>query len=273
MVLDSGFVPLSSFFRAAFPGVTYNAGIAKERILKMPLATICIGKPSSGKSQVYVMEYMHGLNYNNVPCLLEHVGDLQKTAHASTTISINREEVDELLKIATSDRERELLRYTIYRATGVTPTAARRHFGFERMQARCEQVEECLRDAKALCKHIEELSVAQEAAVLDSLGINPSDSDSSSDNESTCTDSEADEHDTQVGSNLSFSPPSKERLHSLVVQSKFNWFEIMDTLLPDDVQEVNEHVASESCIAVAQKLELSAEEGAGSAPAVLLCIL
>jgi len=66
MVLDKGIVPLSLVFRTAFPDVTYGATPAKQRLLQMPLVVIRIGEPHRGNSQLYIMEYVHGMNYVNL---------------------------------------------------------------------------------------------------------------------------------------------------------------------------------------------------------------
>ena len=45
---------------------------------------MCIGEPKSGKSQVQVMEYTHGINYINIAHFLEEKGILH-TAQPDTT--------------------------------------------------------------------------------------------------------------------------------------------------------------------------------------------
>ena len=56
MMLNDGLVTLSDLFRSSFPGITYNTGIAKKRLLQLPLAAIRLGEPStcSGTSKIYV---------------------------------------------------------------------------------------------------------------------------------------------------------------------------------------------------------------------------
>ncbi len=133
MVIDNGIVSLSSVFRTVFPVVTYSATTAKQRLLQMPVIAIRFGKPSSGKSQLFVMEYIHDVNYINLAQFFESSGAFNK---AVNTPNVSKEELKQLLSIAQSDRERECLRYAVYRASGLTPTAARRCFGFEGMPVR-----------------------------------------------------------------------------------------------------------------------------------------
>jgi len=60
MILKRGLV---SLFRHFFPDVTYSSAVAKPRLLHLPLAAVTIGKSSSGKAKVYVLEASKGLTY------------------------------------------------------------------------------------------------------------------------------------------------------------------------------------------------------------------
>ena len=63
IVLEKGICTLSSVFHAAFPNVTYTSYYAKQRLLKLPLAAVCVLEPSSGRSAIYVMELIVGVDY------------------------------------------------------------------------------------------------------------------------------------------------------------------------------------------------------------------
>lgn len=56
MILQGHICSLSHVFKSSFPGVTYTAENAKRRLLQMPLATLRLGQPSTGKSEIVVME-------------------------------------------------------------------------------------------------------------------------------------------------------------------------------------------------------------------------
>ena len=49
-VIDDGYVVLSEAFRNAFPGVKYSAEVARRKLLQMPLVSIVVGIPSTGRS-------------------------------------------------------------------------------------------------------------------------------------------------------------------------------------------------------------------------------
>ena len=87
--------------------------------------------PLDGTSSWFLFEYVKGVNYNKFACFAEalvHRVRLQPT--------IDKTEVKAILKLAQSDRERELIRYSVFKASGLSTTAARKTFGFEKMRER-----------------------------------------------------------------------------------------------------------------------------------------
>ena len=78
-----------------------------------------------------------------------------------------------LLSIAQSDRERECLQYAIYKASDLTPSQARRRYGFEAMHVRALAVEAAVTEIQQVQEAIEDLHVAciEEQSVLTRLGI------------------------------------------------------------------------------------------------------
>lgn len=46
-------------------------------------------------------------------------------------LAMSKLELKELLKLAQSDRERESLCYVVYKASGISATAARKQYGLE----------------------------------------------------------------------------------------------------------------------------------------------
>lgn len=123
-VLDNGFVRLSDTFRSAFPGVTYHSHSAKCRVLQLPLAALRVGRPESGTSEVYLMDYVPEVNYCHVLILI-NTFHLQK----QSALSFTKDELKDLLKIA-----QECIRYATWRSSRLSATAAWKHFGFDNMR-------------------------------------------------------------------------------------------------------------------------------------------
>ena len=65
-------------------------------------------------------------------------------------------------------RERECLRYAVYRASGLTLTGARKHFGMENMAQRSSRVEDCIREVEKISEACEELAQLRLKAATDS---------------------------------------------------------------------------------------------------------
>lgn len=76
-------------------------------------------------------------------------------------------------------RERECIRYAIYKTSGATPTEACRLFGFENMRARASHVDTCIKEMQEIYEAVESLVHIQEQALQDTLGFESNSSESS----------------------------------------------------------------------------------------------
>lgn len=179
-VLGEGYCLLSDAFRLAFPDQTYKADIVMQRFLQMPLASIRVGIPQSGRSAWYLIEFVEGVDYVKFARLSD---TLFLSGTPSHSVGIDRDKVKALLGLACSDRERELIRYSVLKASGLSLTGARRHFGFERMHERATAVEECIEEAQRVRAAIDELSSIQDRALLRAMGLPHSESETDSDSE------------------------------------------------------------------------------------------
>ena len=133
---------------------------------------------------------------------------------------ITKEELKQLLTITQSERERECIRYAIYKSSGATPTKARRLYGFQNMEARAAHVETCIK-AQEIYEAVESLTQNQDQALLDTLGIESS-SDESSDED--CSDS-CDTTDINI--------PDYSSLATILRESKYNWFQFVERVEED----------------------------------------
>ena len=120
-----------------------------------PVAVACCSSSHlCGKAEVNLMEVVRGVDYVK----FQHVLATQASREASSSPALTKNELRQLLSLAQSDRERELVRYTTFRASGLSATGARRHYGLDNMterSARVEQEAECIRES------IEELAQVQ----------------------------------------------------------------------------------------------------------------
>ena len=220
MVIDGGIVELSSAFRAAFPDVKYSAYQAKQRLLQMPLVAVRLGEPTSGQSQLFLMEHVPSVNY---PKLVEFLG--ASRAVQSTRSAMSKKELKQLLAFSQSDREREVIRYTAWKASGLSATAARKHFGLDGMTSRAIQVENALEESRAIREAIDGMVRVQEKSTFETMGFVFSDT-SSSDSESE-PDPSFSSGESDVPSAAPLTEPTQPKLISLLRSSSFNWFELV----------------------------------------------
>ena len=226
-VLEDGYCMLAEAFRLAFPDQKYKADIAMQRFLQMPLALIRVGTPQSGCAAWFLVEYVEGVDFVNFAHFSEAIF---RSRTSSQPIGMDRDKIKALLGLARSDRERELIRYSIFKTSGLTSTAARQQFGFERMHERAKRVEECLEEAHSIREAIDKLSQVQDRALVVAMGLR--DSESSESEADTETDSEL-----AVVPSPSFhsesnkrSLPSFHTLKEVLECGQYNWFVVAEFL-------------------------------------------
>lgn len=74
-----------------------------------------------------LVEFVEGTNYSKFALFADAMVGDEKSP-------ISKAEVKSLLGVAQSDRERKLIRYSIFKASGLSYTAARKAFGFQDMK-------------------------------------------------------------------------------------------------------------------------------------------
>ena len=223
IILEAGICTMSSVFRTVFPEVTYHTPYAKRRLLQMPVVAIRIQEPSSGRAEVHVMELMSGVDYLK----LGHFLNACASKKSTPTPSLSKVELKQLLHLAQNDKERELVRYTVFRSSGLTESGARKYYGFENLSKCIVRVEESLKEVARIRECIDSLSKVQENAVLQSMGINPS-----SESSEGCSDSDEGEDKENIDQFADLVPlPAIEELLHLLKLSRYNWFELVDRII------------------------------------------
>jgi hypothetical protein len=105
-----GFLNLKQAFTMSFPTVTYTSFNAKCLILQMPLVCIRLDHKFE-KSECILIEYHDGVNYKNLLHLLQNV--IPESSMVDT--KMDKSLLKALLGLCQSDRERECLRYAVYK--------------------------------------------------------------------------------------------------------------------------------------------------------------
>ncbi len=84
---------------------------------------------------------------------------------------MEKKELKALLTMAQSDGERELIRYSVVKTSGLSATGARKAYGLERMKERMRGVEDAIEEARLIRTAIDNLAKVQDKAVFLSMGI------------------------------------------------------------------------------------------------------
>ena len=228
-VIENGFVQLSQAFRSAFPHVAYHSHSAKRRLLQLPLVALRVGQPQSGLSEIYLFEHFPNVNYQQFLRLL-NAFHLEKS---TKKLSMSKQQLQSVLSIARSDRERECIRYTAIVASGLSATSARKHFGFEGVSKKVKGVENVIQEIEDIRSAYESIANVQEKATLAQFGIEYKD-DSESSTGSSETDSDVDSADVEL-------PPESianfplEKMLAVLKTRQCNWFELVSTVEEMDI--------------------------------------
>ena len=150
---------------------------------------------------------------NNLPAAESHVG-------------MSKKELKQLLSIVNGEKERECIKYTLYKASSISPTQARCLFGLEYMKARALEVEASVGGAEEIGKAYDDLAYSQDQAILDCYGLSASDLENPQIVYSSEESSDSD-HMELVESEDKTNTPDEKLLISLQ-NSNYNWFEFSD---------------------------------------------
>ena len=140
---------------------------------------------------------------------------------------MSKKQLKSVLSLAQGDNERALIRYTAVAASGVSASGARKHYGFDGVNAKMEQVENALQEAEAVHCAFESVVHVQEAATLALFGI---DCNAESDFSSGSSEGESDD-DTAGLDSLAQSETrevfSRDEMIGVLKAGTCNWFELV----------------------------------------------
>ena len=129
--------------------------------------------------ELYLMEKVDGLDYEKL------VKFMNAQMQHRPEEGMFKDELRKLMLIAESERERQCIRYAVYKSSCATSSEARRKYGFDRMDEKAAQVEACIKQAEEIHLAVDELARTQDKCLLESLGIQDDSSSESDHDEET----------------------------------------------------------------------------------------
>ena len=227
-VCVEGYCLLSQAFSIVSPKVKYRAEQARRMLLQIPLVSIRIGEPSSGKSFTLLVEKIHGADFAKIGFFINSLASSFKGINPKV---MEKSCVKMLLSLAQSDRERQCIRYTVLKASGITPTEARRRYGFSSISQSVSKVEEAISESIKIKEAIHDISAIQDRSLMMQFGLVDKESSSSSDDESEVVSCDEDFF-MNAGQTLprEICNLSEDYLRDALKQSDYNWFEVCECL-------------------------------------------
>ena len=169
-----------------------------------------------------LLQYQPRTDYNAIHQILS----IQK--ESSKQPGITKASLREILSLAQSDRERELIRYTAFVSGQFSQTSARKLLGLDSMKRRTAEIERCTKEAKEIREAIDEMAMVE----IRSLAINHGLSGS----EDEC-DSGSDVKEANLEGILT--DEQKIKLIELLRESKCNWFEFISRIESDSKENLH----------------------------------
>ena len=151
---------------------------------------------------------------------------------ATPTPNLTKTKLKELLCLDQSDRERELVWCTAFKASGMSFSGARKHFGFQCMPERLARVQQCVLEVQCIQECIDELSMVRQQATLKSMGLvsESGDDDSISGGEETDTGTDEDSTVSEPQCPIPATFPTDQQVGEILQKSHFNWFQLVDVV-------------------------------------------
>ena len=163
VILDQGFLKLKTTMTTSSPHVRhYKASLARRKLLQMPLACIGVGRMEQGTYCLYLVEKQNLVDYSIFQTLLENAA----LKPGVKEMSISKEEMSNILYLAETESQRELLKYVVVKATGLSNTKAKSFYGLSNVKERKEKVESALEKAISIRQSIEKIARLKDRALL-----------------------------------------------------------------------------------------------------------
>ena len=150
---------------------------------------------------------------------------------------MDKKKIKAVLRFSSSDRARELIRYSVFKTYGLMQTGAIKQLGFEGMNDTAERVEKCIEAAQSIQEAIKKLSLLQNKALLTAVGLEAETSSSKSYSDINSQ--------SELVSSSSMQLPSFNTLKEVLQHGQYNWFAVVDfieqeaEITPDSVMEIH----------------------------------
>ena len=256
-ILNQGFMKLKSAMTISSPHIRqYKASLARRKLLQMPLACIGVGNVSEGSYCMYLVEKQSQVDYSIFQTLLERAA----IKPGAKELSISKEEMSNLLYLAEMESQRELLKYAVVKAAGLSNTKAKHFYGISEVKKRKERVEQAFEKASSIRESIEKIARLKDRALLFSLGVDcvsESDTTSKSESDNDNPGEPPKEHGHLSLERTMYSAVTRDRINidnptpldvyqalDILKACKLNWFELVSQIKKSIVDDTNDLIST-----------------------------
>ena len=168
-----------------------------------------------------------------------------------------KKDLEGILLLAQSDRERKILKYTAFKSSGLSATAARKYYGFQDLKANEQKILSAIEEVKEIRSSVHEWAMIKDKAFLLAHNLPTSETSTSGSDEDSGS-----EEPTPLSSTEFSSLP----LQAILTASKSNFFQVAE----DVERHIKRTLSSEESDKLFQHVESLREE---EVPGVSLALL
>ena len=151
---------------------------------------------------LYIVEKQNTVNYPVFQALLQKAMDKPSIL----TPNLSKEDLKELLYLAESESDKEMLKYVAVKASGLSNTKAKKVYGISDIQKRKENLDAAVDESRAIRESIEKIASLKDRALLSSFGFQVDSESDLSESEPEWEVQTTDEDKETSGNDLSLVP-------------------------------------------------------------------
>ena len=160
---------------------SYRSDKALRKVMQLPVVAFLAG---TAKKCLFVTEYVPNLDYTKI---IRHLNLMPPKSQ----LNFSKEEMREICSLATSEKDRGLIKYVTIKSHNLNTTQSRKMLGINDPKALVTNISHAIKQQEVIRESLWDLAVAQAAAEQKAMGGDAAD-DNYSDHGQSSSDSESD---------------------------------------------------------------------------------
>ncbi|CAB4038738.1 Hypothetical predicted protein [Paramuricea clavata] len=156
IICDKGFCELSAWYRQIFPSLKYQSDKAIRKFMQLPMAIFKLELNGPGSQRLYVCEIRQMVYYKAFSQFCQTI--LSSNSFGKRQKGLTREALDVLCKLASSESDRCLIKYSVCKSQGLSAKAARKNFGFNDFHKKEDDILRAVEQAEVIRQAVMQLA-------------------------------------------------------------------------------------------------------------------